>query len=192
MSDLINKAIIYCVQKHGHQGYRKMEKIPYVMHPLEVATIITSLTDDENVIIAGVLHDVLEDTDSTEEELRKEFGDYIVELVLKETENKRRNESPKSTWKIRKIESINELKDSNDINVKILWLSDKLSNMRSLSRAYKKMGDECFKAFNNDNKEDHKWYYNSVLNETKELQDSRAWKELNELVEYVFGGNRND
>lgn len=188
MSKLLNEAIRFCVDRHGKQGFRKLEKIPYVMHPLEVSTIVTSMTDNEEVMIAGLLHDVVEDTNTSIEEVREKFGDYVAFLVASETEDKMRYKSAESSWLERKLISLKELAESTDINVKILWLSDKLANARSLLRAYEKLGDEAFNAFNNKNKEEHKHYYYAILEHTKELSGYRAWKEFKECLDIIFGG----
>ena len=62
MSELINQAIVFATNAHDGQ-YRKFSAIPYIMHPMEVAAIIASMTPDEHIIAAGLLHDVVEDTD---------------------------------------------------------------------------------------------------------------------------------
>lgn len=190
MSELLNKAICYATEKHANHGARKNENIPYIIHPLEVATIAAAMTDDERVITAGFLHDVVEDTNTKMDEIKEEFGDYVAFLVSSETENKRRDQKASDTWKIRKEESIEFLKNSKDINVKILWVSDKLANMRSIYRTYMRIGDKLFESFNNKNKEDHKWYYQEIINATKELSNKPEWKELNEKFKLVFNGGK--
>ena len=76
----LEEAIIYATQLH--QGrVRKMSSIPYILHPLEVAQILSTMTDDEDVITAGVLHDIVEDTEGTIEEIEEKFGKRVAELV---------------------------------------------------------------------------------------------------------------
>lgn len=190
MGELVNKAIIFATEKHGCLKTRKLDKIPYIIHPLEVSSIIASMTNNENTIAAGLLHDVIEDTGTTKEEVRDAFGDDVLKLVLSETENKYRSEPSKSTWKRRKQESLDILKNTDDINVKILWVGDKLSNLRSVYRAYKKIGNKLFDSFNNSNPDDHKWYYKTILEYTKELENEDAWKELKRLYCIVFGEDK--
>ena len=73
MMKLTEEAIIYATVMH--QGkVRKLGDSPYIFHPLEVAQILTGLTDDEEVITAGILHDIVEDTDGTLAEIEKRFG----------------------------------------------------------------------------------------------------------------------
>ena len=76
--------------------------VPYIVHPIEAAAIVSSMTDDEEVIAAAVLHDVLEDTEATEDDLYARFGRRITELVINESENKRRTLPAALTWKTRK------------------------------------------------------------------------------------------
>lgn len=187
MGELLNKAILYATEKHANQKSRKMEHVPYIMHPLEVSTIIASMTANESAMVAGLLHDVVEDTETPLEDIREKFGDYVAFLVSTETENKRKDRPSSETWSIRKKETIEILKHTDDINVKILWVGDKLANMRSICRTYTVIGDDLFNYFNNTNKNEHKWYYSEIINATKELSDTLAWQELKEKFIYVFG-----
>lgn len=123
---LLDKAIIYATHKHSGQ-LRKISHAPYILHPLEVAHILSTMTDDTEVISAGLLHDVVEGTDTSLEEIRKEFGDRVAALVASETEAKSKNDDKSATWKKRKEDSIKYLRQNQDIDVKRLWLADKLS-----------------------------------------------------------------
>ena len=125
----IEEAIIYATVMH--QGkVRKLGSTPYILHPLEVAQILSTMTNDENIIAAGILHDIVEDTDGTLEEIEKRFGERVAFLVSSESENKFPNESPDATWQRRKEESLKVLKNTDDQGVKMLWLADKLANSR--------------------------------------------------------------
>ena len=110
---------------------------------MEVASIIVSLTTDVNVMIVGLLHDVVEDAGVLPEEVREKFGDRVAELVASETENKRPDRPAAETWRLRKEESLVELAAAQDNGIKILWLGDKLSNIRSLYADYKEQGTKC-------------------------------------------------
>ena len=87
---LFEEAVMFAVQAHSGMR-RKKEEIPYILHPLEVATITSSMTTDERVLAAAVLHDTVEDTPVTIEEITEKFGKRVAELVSSETENKRKN-----------------------------------------------------------------------------------------------------
>ena len=81
MSRTIHDAIIFAAKKHQNQK-RKGTNLPYIVHPMEVMQILTENGCNENVIVAGILHDTLEDTDTKPEEIEAEFGKDILELVL--------------------------------------------------------------------------------------------------------------
>ena len=91
----------------AHEGaVRKGTDVPYITHPLETAAIAAEMTDDEDIIIAALLHDVIEDTKYSKKDIEVRFGSRVAELVLEESEDKRRGLSPASTWQLRKQETI--------------------------------------------------------------------------------------
>ena len=84
MMKKLEEAIIYATVLY--QGkVRKISGTPYILHPLEVAQILSTLTDDEDVITAGILHDIVEDTDGTLAEIEKRFGKRVADIVASET-----------------------------------------------------------------------------------------------------------
>ena len=190
MDNLFEKAV--CFASDVHKGVkRKYRKIPYLVHPLEVAVIASSMTDDEEVMAAAVLHDTVEDTSTTIEQIKEEFGDRVALLVSSETEDKMRNIPPDQTWYIRKKQALEELEKAEDIGIKIIWLSDKLSNMRSLAAIKRECGKDMWNIFNQKEASAHEWYYRSVLKLTEELKEHFAYKEYCKIVEFVFGGEEN-
>ncbi len=108
------------------------------------------------------------------------------ELVLSETEDKRVDIPPCDSWKIRKQEAIATLKSTDDIGVKILFLSDKLSNLRSIAAGLPKEGAAFWQKFNQKDPNQHMWYYSEILNELSELQNTPEWAEYNRLIKTVF------
>lgn len=184
MSEKINKAIKFATDAHSGQK-RKATQHPYILHCLEVATIAASITESEDVIVAALLHDTVEDTDTSIEDIKKNFGAFVADLVSGDTENKRENMPKADTWLIRKKETLEVLKNS-DVEHKIIWVSDKLSNMRSLYLSWQKEGDDVFGLFNQKDKNMQKWYYNAVLEYTKELKDTYAYKELKRIFDIMF------
>lgn len=185
MSERYTKALVYAANAHEGQ-LRKIDKSPYIFHPLEVSAIINTLTDNEDVAIAGLLHDTVEDCGTTYREIEENFGIEVSLLVASESEDKRADLPPDSTWKIRKAESLNELKNASDRNVKILWLADKLSNMRSMYRYYKDRGDALFEAFHQKDKKEHEWYYRKIAQYTEEFSYTAAYEEFVMLIDAVF------
>ena len=184
---LFEEAVLFAVQAHSGMK-RKKEEIPYILHPMEVASITSSMTADERVLAAAVLHDTVEDTSTTIEQIEEKFGKRVAELVSAETEDKRKTLPPEATWKIRKEESLEVLKKTKDLDIKRIWLGDKLSNMRSYFRLQASQGNEFWNSFNQHDPAMQEWYYRSVAELTSELKDTSAWKEYNYLLNVVFEG----
>ena len=183
---LLDKAIIFATKAHSG-AKRKGTNVPYIVHPIEAAAIVSAMTDDEEVIAAAVLHDVIEDTDATEDDLYARFGRRITELVLNESEDKRRTLPAALTWKTRKQETITFLETEADRDAKMLALADKLSNLRAIYRDQCIIGDKIWERFNEKNKEMHAWMYRSIAKALEELKDHPTWQEYNRLVTEVFG-----
>lgn len=165
----------------AHEGMvRKGGNIPYIYHPMETAFLVSQMTDDEEVIAAAYLHDVLEDTQVTAEEIEKQFGSRVLELVQAETEDKSR------TWQERKEHTVEHL-PSAPREVKILTLADKLSNMRATARDYLMLGDEIWLRFNEKRKSRHQWYAAGVLSGLSDMAEEPAYQELKRLYDFVYG-----
>ena len=181
------QAIIFAVRAHEGQR-RRGETTPYIIHPMEVAAICASMTSDEDVLAAAVLHDTVEDTNATLEQIEAQFGARVARLVAAETENKRANLPPAETWRIRKQESLEDLKFSTDPGVKILWLGDKLANIRSFYRAWQRRGHELWNDFNQKDPAQQAWYYRTITALLSDLKEHAAWQELRDDVERIFEG----
>ena len=186
MMDKVTLAIDFAAKAHDGME-RKKDKTPYILHPLEAAVIVGSMTEDRDVISAAVLHDVVEDTPITIEEIEEKFGSRVRALVESETEDKRADLPPEDTWRIRKEESLVELENCGDRDVLMLWIGDKLSNMRSFYRIWKNEGDSMWQSFNQKDPTQQKWYYSRIAELTSDLKDFAAWQEYNELLKIVFG-----
>ena len=184
--ELVSEAITYAALIHDGMR-RKKSEIPYILHPLEAAVIVGTMTTDQEVIAAAVLHDVVEDTTITIDEIEEKFGKRVKELVLSETENKRPDIPSSLSWKIRKEESLEVLKNAKDIGVLMIWLGDKLANIRSLHRELKIYGDKIWEKFNQKDANQHAWYYHNIVKLTERLNHTSAWLEFKTLVEMVFG-----
>ncbi len=173
----------------AHAGmHRKGNEIAYIIHPVEVAEIIATVTTKIDVICAGLLHDVVEDTPYTIEDIQKMFGPRVAVLVSHETENKRPERPASETWRIRKEEFLNMLPLFPE-DAQTVVLADKISNMRALARDYSIIGDAVFERFNQKDKKEHAWYYGSIIEIlSDELAYTDAWQELEELYNCVFEG----
>ena len=184
--ELASEAIAFAVKAHDGMRRKKSES-PYILHPMEVAVNVGTMTDDQNAIAAAALHEVVEDAGISLKEIEERFGKRVRELVESETEEKRADLPPTDTWRIRKEESLRVLKNTDDISVLIVWLGDKLANMRSIYRDFKVEGDAMWQRFNQKDITQQAWYYRSILKLTERLSDTSAWLEYKTLTELVFG-----
>lgn len=182
----ISEAICFVTKAFDGQ-YRKCEGHPAVLHSLEAGTIAQTLTKEEDIVVAVLLHDTIEDAGISAKEIDEKFGERVIDLVLSETENKRAHLDPADSWMMRKEESIEVLKATKDIGVKILFLSDKLSNIRSFYSTKQKYGEDMWQFFNQKDKKKHEWYFRTIQEYTKELENSLAYKEFCILIDKVFG-----
>ncbi len=185
MTELATRAIIFAAEAHDGMR-RKQSSTPYILHPMEAAVIVGTVTDDQNVIAAAALHDVVEDAGISMHEVEERFGKRVAELVASETEDKMRPLPAESTWKARKSESLRILAEAKDLDIKILYLGDKLANLRSIYRVWKEKGDGVWLAFNQKDPAEQAWYYRSIADSIRELSDTHAWQELNVLIEMIF------
>ena len=183
----LDDAIRFALEAHSGQT-RKLSKNPYILHPLEAMTICATITDDEDVLCASVLHDVVEDGNRSLEEIKDKFGTRVAELVSTETENKRRELPASLTWRLRKEETLDMLKKSQDIGVKIMWMGDKLSNVRSFYDAHLKQGDEFWNLFHQKDKKEQAWYYREIYKTLKPyFQGTLVFQEFEQILYDLFG-----
>ena len=187
--DVFEKAVVFALNAHSGQK-RKLEDIPYFLHPAEAAAIASTLTDDRETLAAVMLHDTVEDTDTTLDDIRREFGDRIAALVGAETEPACTEMSRADSWRYRKESSLKELSECTDREVKIMWLSDKLSNMRAFYRHYIVEGDAIWQKLNHNDIGDQEWYYRSIAECLSEFDGMHAYIEYTYLLNLVFPGGR--
>lgn len=187
--NLVEKAFIFAAKAH-RGATRKGSTIPYIVHPMETAFITAGLTDDMEIIAAAVLHDVVEDTEYTLEDIRTFFGERIAQMVASESEDKREGMAAEESWKIRKQETIDHMKQA-ALDTKLIALSDKLSNLRSIERGIREDGEHYWERFHQKDPKEHAWYHISLLHALDELSDTAAWKEYEQLCRSVFGSNGN-
>ena len=184
-TSLIDKAIKYATDNH-HNVLRKGKTIPYILHPLEAMAIVATLTDDYEVIAAAALHDLIEDTTITYNDIKEEFGKRVADIVINESDNALEGYAT-MTWKEKKQKAFEKLKQSS-IECKMVALGDKLSNIRAIYYDYKAVGDKLWDRFNVKSPELHKWRYFELTKCFDELKDTEAYKEFNRLVNEMFNG----
>ena len=131
-SDVENIEAAYCWARDLHEGQFRISQEPYIVHPLEVARILVDLKFDKNTIIASFLHDILEDTDTTADEMKKRFGEDVLNLVQGVTKLSKYQFKSKEE---RQAENFRRMiiAMAQDIRVVVLKLADRLHNMRTLS-----------------------------------------------------------
>ncbi|MBR4767491.1 MAG: bifunctional (p)ppGpp synthetase/guanosine-3',5'-bis(diphosphate) 3'-pyrophosphohydrolase [Lachnospiraceae bacterium] len=178
-------ALVFAMNAHAGM-IRKHRDIPYILHPMEVASIAATMTEDRDVLIAALLHDTIEDAGIRPEEIADLYGERVAHFVLLETEEKYDDLPPSVTWKKRKTESISLLESTSEPEVKMLWIADKLSNVRSFYHDFLKVGSRLWEYFDEKDPKEQEWYYRTVLGLTSELKETEAWKELNDLVDRIF------
>lgn len=178
---MFDEAVQFATKAHRGQ-IRKGTKKPYIVHPLEVADIVATMTSDEEILSAAVLHDTIEDCAGvTEEVLRARFGERVASLVAGESEDKSK------TWEERKGTTIRRLKEE-PRELQMIALADKLSNMRDIDRDYPVMGESLWMQFRMHSKHAIGWYYKGVMESLQDqFQDVPAFWEYCALVKKHFG-----
>lgn len=174
----IHRAVELAAVSHDRQ-LRKGTKIPYITHPFEVAQMLTSYGCRDEVIIAGLLHDTVEDTPLTLEAIATEFGADVCRFVQNCTEDKTKS------WLERKQHTIAFLSDCNDLEMLILSCADKTSNLRSIKEDYDKIGDRVWERFK-ASKEESNWYYSKLNDIFKVLNEHEVYLENTKLYQYIF------
>lgn len=185
--DVFEKSVAFAIKAHEGQT-RKKEGIPFILHPCEAAAIAGTLTNDRDILAAVMLHDTVEDTDATIEDIRREFGERVAELVAKETENAYEGMAREDSWRLRKEESLEQLRNTDDFGVKVMWMADKLSNIRSFFRLRIREGDKLFENFHQKDPKQQEWYYRTIVELLKDFEGTQAYLEYAYLVDVVFGG----
>jgi len=182
---LLDRAILFAVKAH-HNTERRGKGFPYIVHPMEAVEIVATITPDQELLAAAALHDTIEDTDVTVEQLRDEFGDRIAQLVHAESDQFTEGVSEEDSWHDRKQAAIDRLRDASH-DAKIVAMGDKLSNMRAIARDYAVKGDELWNIFHVKDKASHEWHYRGLAASLSELRDTFAYREFERLIDEVFG-----
>lgn len=159
---MLEQAIAFAMDAHMGAS-RKGTNRPYILHPIETLQILASMNADTNLMIAGVLHDTLEDTEVTLLDIYDRFGVDVAALVNGHTEDKRK------IWYVRKLTTVSALPGEN-IRQKALAMADKVANMRSMLIDYKRIGDELWERFNAP-KHLQAWYYSKLNDGLYEMQN---------------------
>ena len=183
-TQLLDRAIVFAVRAHAGTE-RRGKGFPYIVHPMEAVEIVATITNDQELLAAAALHDTVEDTGVTTEQIRAEFGERIASLVASESDVVIDGSSLEQSWHARKQAAIDRLARASH-DAKIVALGDKLSNMRAIARDYARQGDELWKLFHAKDRKEHEWHYRGLAASLRELQDTFAYKEFEQLINQVF------
>lgn len=178
----IQKAINIAAFLHANQK-RKGNDVPFIAHPFTVAMIIANYADDEDVISAGLLHDVLEDVPGySAQDMARDFGERVLGFVKEVTEMKKPTDGPdrdKITWRFRKEKYIEHLLVASE-EAMMICAADKIHNLSSLSDDYKVKGEALWKVFSAP-KSRQLWFYEEILKVLKDRLKSPIVEELEEV-----------
>jgi len=163
-------AIEFAAKAHGGQ-YRKRTQLPYILHPLNVTRILIECGASPEVIIAGVLHDVVEDTAVTLPEIRAQFGERVAALVQGMSEPNRQD-----AWETRKRAKLAAMETAPQ---DILWieLADRLDNIREIQKDVTREGEAVWQRFNRG-RDQQKWLYEQYVNLFKRRIENECLRAL--------------
>ena len=183
-TQLVDRAILFAVKAHAGTE-RRGKGFPYIVHPMEAMSIVATITPDPELLAAAALHDTVEDTDVTLNVLRAEFGERVAKLVADESDVFIEGKSEEETWHQRKQAAIDRLARAPH-DAKIVAIGDKLSNMRTIARDYAAQGDALWNIFHTKDPKEHEWHYRGLADALRELQDTSAFQEFEQLINQVF------
>lgn len=184
LDERLYRAYAYAAKAHLGQ-YRKKTRIPYFTHIITTMNYALALTQDIEVLQGAILHDTVEDTWVTFDDLKREFGERVARLVETETENKRRDMPATQTWKIRKQETIEHLRNASP-DAKRIVLADKTANLESIAREQHYLGTEIWDKFNQPDKAMQEWYFRAVREQLAEFYDTSVMKVYDGYLDILF------
>ncbi len=158
----LDKAIKKAAWAHEQQGqHRKGTDIPYIIHPVGVMMIASNATDDEDILIACLFHDILEDVDRaiySREDMTRDFGERVVGIVNDVTKDDRVKD-----WHDRSRAYLDHLENHASDEAVIVNASDKIHNLLSIIQDYKEIGEDIWQRFSTKSRDDQAWWYKSIL-----------------------------
>jgi (p)ppGpp synthase/HD superfamily hydrolase len=170
----LQRAFRYAAEKHDGQT-RKQSAVPYLSHLMAVASLVLEAGGDEDMAIAALLHDVVEDCGGMPRlrEIRKQFGPRVAKIVQGCTDS---FGEPKPEWVERKKDYLREVKHA-DVETRLVSASDKLHNVRTILADYRLHGEKIWKRFSGG-REGTLWYYRALSNEYQQRNPNRITREL--------------
>ncbi len=181
LNSKIQLALEFALKKH-HNQVRKLSDVPYSIHPISLAMLLIESNESEEVIISSLLHDLIEDTNTSYDELEKEFGIKVVNIVRACTEIDK-----SKPWEERKEHTIKIFHKHNK-DIQMVILADKIHNLNAIKCSLQTKGSEIWNGFNRGY-DSQKWYYSSLKKEFEEsnlISDTKLLIVFNELFDIVF------
>ncbi|MGB8471138.1 MAG: HD domain-containing protein [Candidatus Sulfotelmatobacter sp.] len=177
------RAFNFAAEKHAGQT-RKASRTPYIAHLMGVASLVLEFGGDEDMAIAALLHDVVEDCGGAPmlKEIRRKFGSRVAKIVDGCTDS---DTDPKPPWRERKETYIRHLKSA-DAETRLVSAADKLNNVRSILSDYREVEESIWDRFSGG-REGTLWYYRALLEEFLRGQPSRLARELELAVRELEG-----
>jgi (p)ppGpp synthase/HD superfamily hydrolase len=177
------RAFLFAAEKHAGQA-RKSSTIPYIAHLMGVASLVLEAGGDEDLAIAALLHDVVEDCGGAPmlQEVRRRFGERVAKVVDGCTDA---DTYPKPPWRERKEYYIRHLQTA-DADTRLVSAADKLNNVRSILADYREVSESVWSRFNGG-REGSLWYYRALLEEFLRRKPNRLTRELERAVRELEG-----
>lgn len=172
------RAITYATVKHDGQK-RKVDQTPYIAHPYRVAMLLKEHDCQEHIVIAGLLHDIIEDTDGTLDEIDVLFGKKVANLVDSVTEKDK-----SLPWEERKKDSIRKI-SSASLDVKLIVCADKIDNLRSMLDNEMVYGPSMWHLFSRG-KTDQQWYYETMYQSIINGIESKQFHPLMDIYQSLL------
>lgn len=172
------RALDFAFKMHAGQA-RKASTIPYITHLMGVASLVLEAGGDEDLAMAALLHDVVEDCGGAPvlQKVRKQFGVRVANVVEGCTDA---DSYPKPPWRERKEKYLERLKHA-DADTRLVSAADKLNNVRSILSDYREVGEFVWERFNGG-REGTLWYYQALLVEFLRHPPNRITRDFNLAV----------
>lgn len=179
---MIQKAFLFAYDVHKNQ-LRKDGK-PYISHPFAVAIELAKNGAEDELICAGLLHDVFEDAGVSRETVAENFGERVAELVSGDSEDK------SLSWEERKQNTLDGLKNGADRSMCMLICADKIANLRDIAEQLEADND-VWNSFKRG-KDKQEWLYRGIYDSISIIADLKMYNDLKILIDRIFGSNKGE
>lgn len=181
MYSSVEEAIFFMVK--ANKGLKmRSENIDKSFHAMVVYNMIRDITSTEDVLVAALLHDIINDTEYGYEEIEEKFGTLVADIVSELSEDK-----SIAKWLERKKEFVRRMKNTDDLNVINIMVADKLQILLSYYKSFIKLGDKVWKN-TGGNKDENRWYYREIYNlAVKKGAHNKLLTRYKEILKVYFG-----